>query len=279
MPSSIVLPQFFVPKAAVTLGRFITSIETPYDGHDPECSTLPQLVELSREAFTAVHQDDSKSRFALSLTSLMSAGFSKRAETKIRIVSDLVKSYYLAKPDDWFEEATQVQATRQWLERKYDRGYAVFMIVGFHTVTDARIVQQSSDGESTGGKVQIPVSLSLAAAGIIVPLGNLIDPSVTGEQQAGNKALAQFVAPGEQVCAVQYRKISHRWFSSRDLDNSRLSNTSRWVSVEMDRLGVELEDDAIEVVLQETEGVDGQWDKEAVGDELLLYRPPQGATA
>jgi hypothetical protein len=273
MTPSIILPEFFVPKQTLKLGRFITSIDSPHqDYHDPACTTPLQPVISPRDSYTGVHRTDSKSGFGLGLTSLMSAGFSKRAKTKIRVATDCVKTYYLEKSDDWFEEAAGMPATRQWFERKFDRGYDIYMIVGFHTVTDARIIQESVTGTAGGGQIRLPVGLSLAAAGVIVPLGNLIDPSVSGDRLDLEGAQAQFIAPGEQVCALQYRKICHRWLSSKDIDKSRLSKTPQWYSMETSRDEVEGEDDIIEVELTEVHGPDGEWDEEVVGDEVLLIR-------
>jgi hypothetical protein len=36
------------------------------------------------------------------------------------------------------------------------------------------------------------------------------------------------VAAGEQIHAVQYRKVRFRWFSSRDLDRATLEKGNRW---------------------------------------------------
>lgn len=37
------------------------------------------------------------------------------------------------------------------------------------------------------------------------------------------------MAAGEQVYAVQYRKVRFKWYSSRDLDRAALEKGSQWV--------------------------------------------------
>lgn len=74
------------------------------------------------------------------------------------------------------------------------------------------------------------------------------------------------------MCAVQYRKVSHKWLSSKDLDTSRLSKALRWSCVERSRAEVEGEDDMIEVELTEVQTLDGQWGKKVVGDEAFFIQ-------
>ncbi|KAN0069271.1 hypothetical protein V8E54_012286 [Elaphomyces granulatus] len=111
------------------------------------------------------------------------------------------------------------------------------MIVGFYTVTNASISQDSIDGA-----LRPTFRQSLAAAG--------------------------FVAPGGQICALEYRKVCHRWLSSKRIDKSRLSKVCH-PSMERSRGEKDGEDDIVEVELT---GLDGGWDKEVVGDEVLFIR-------
>ncbi|KAB5572285.1 hypothetical protein GE09DRAFT_956676, partial [Coniochaeta sp. 2T2.1] len=78
------------------------------------------------------------------------------------------------------------------------------------------------------GQITVPVGLSLAAAGAIVPFGRALDPSAAGS----DGTQSQFVAPGEHICAVQYRKICHQWLSSKHIDKARLSEVRQWPSME-----------------------------------------------
>lgn len=52
------------------------------------------------------------------------------------------------------------------------------MIVGFYTVTNTRISQESVAIRGAGTYIEVPVSLSLAAAGVVAPLGDIIGPGV-----------------------------------------------------------------------------------------------------
>lgn len=271
MLPNVILPRF-LPQDAVKLGRFTTSIDSPHQNyHDPAWTKPTLAVNSPLESYIGVHQRASSSGFASALTSLMSAGFSKRAKTKLHITADRVMTSILDNSDGWFEEATRLPATRSWIEQRIDQGNDIYMIVGFRSVTNARIIQESCLGTTAEGQVQLPAALSLAAAGVIVPLGDIIDPSVGGHRQVFDGARSQFLVHGEQVCALQYRKIRHSWLSSKRVDKSRLSQPW-WFSVEKWRGEEEGEDDIIEVELTQVEGLDEGWTREVSGDEVLLIR-------
>lgn len=138
---------------------------------------------------------------------------------------------------------------RRWAEHKYQRRRGIYMVASFHTVTDARVIESSISGEATGGQVKPPISLSLAVAGVIVLLGDIIDPGIGRDHHDKSLALSQFIARRERMYAVQYRKASHEWLLSKDLDKSRLSKAPRWSCVEGSWAEVEGEDDTIEVKL------------------------------
>lgn len=228
-----------------------------------------------RSSYTDHRHNASNSGFRSALTSLMSAGFSKRAKSNVRIAAEHINTYTLDNSDEWFEEAVLLPATRSWFERAVDRGDRIYMVVGYHTITDARISQESIQGEQTSGQLALPASLSLAAAGVVAPLGNLIDTAVGANRENLNGAQSHFMAPGEQVCALQYRKVHHKWLSSKMVDTLRLSKAPRWLSIETRRAMEEEDDDEdiIEVQMEEMDGPDGEWDAERLPDgEVLLVR-------
>ncbi|KAK5994025.1 hypothetical protein PT974_07465 [Cladobotryum mycophilum] len=238
-------PQLFIPQDSIKLGRFITSIENPHESyHDPECAGPAKAVIVVRETYTGVHETTSHSSFGSSLTSLLSTQFSKRAKKTVRVIASQVTTSMLDNSDSWFEEATRIPATQTWIERQVDQGHDIFLIVGLHTVTDASIMHESS-------------------------LGKSYRPKHRGEHQAFAGAQSQFVVPGDQVCALQCRRISHRWLSSRHVEQFRLKRP-RWKSLEMSRDDEEDEDDTIEVDMIEGEGLGEGWDREAIGDDIVF---------
>ncbi|KFY41368.1 hypothetical protein V495_04961 [Pseudogymnoascus sp. VKM F-4514 (FW-929)] len=274
MKVSIILPQNFLPLNSVQLGRFITSIEHPYQNHhDPPVTNQPPALIVLRDSYTSENNAGGKSGFSSSLTSLLSARVSKRAKKKVLITTEQMKRYILDNSDLWFERATRIQATRVWIERALDRGQDIYMVVGFHTVINATISQESDTKSSVGGKISALANLPLAAAGIVAPLGDLVDPGVSTHYQDENGSKSQFVARGEQICAFEYRKLSHRWLSSKDIDKSWLLKECHWSAIERTRDEEDGEDDIFEAELTDIQDLGGDWEKEVVGDAVLFMRP------
>jgi hypothetical protein len=252
--SSVVPAPFFLPLDSVKLGRFITNISHPHQGHhDPPCTQSPKPIVVPRSSYAGLNQIATSRGFGTLLTSFIAAGFTKRAKIRISITAEHVKTYTLDNSNEWFEEAIGISVTRTWVGKAVNRGDQVYMIVGFHTVTNARIVEESTKGGHVGGQINLPIGLSLNAAGAIAPFANLVDPAFGGSRQDLDAAQSCFLAPGELVCALQYRKMNHTWFSSKTIDASRLSN-AQWVCVAGERYYEEQEEDdedIIEVTLGE----------------------------
>jgi hypothetical protein len=265
-----VIQSRFIPQDAVKLGRFTTSIDNPHQNyHDPSWTKPTLAVNSPLGSFIGMHETASDYGFASSLTSVVSALFSKRAKSKLYIVADRVLTSVLDNSDSWFKEATKLPATQSWIEQQIDQGNDIYMIVGFHSVTNAHIIQESHRGTAADGQIQLPAALALAAAGVIVPLGDTLNPSVGGHRQILDETQSQFQILGDQICALQYRKVCHAWLSSKRVDKSRLSQPW-WSSVEKWRDEEEGEDDIIEVGLAELEDLDERWVREASGDEVFL---------
>lgn len=272
MSLSVIIPDLLLPQDSVKLGRFITNIDHPHQGyHDPSWTEAPEPIITLREGFIGLNSKENDIGFTTALTSLLSVGFARRAKVEVEITVDHVRTYVLNNSDEWFVKATDFLATKTWIERQVDRDNDMFMIVGFHTVTNARIAQQIVSGTNTHGKTHVPTSLSLAALG---PLGSVFKPSMQASNYRTNNVRTNFTAPGEQICALQYRKVQHRWLSSKTFDALRLSKSPRWTSVERGR-DEEDDDDTIEVesVPMPEEALEGKWDRiNASGGETLLIR-------
>lgn len=88
-------------------------------------------------------------------------------------------------------------------------------MIGCHTALDARIVEQSRQLNDLKENLQIPITSLLNASGVIVPLGDLPDLKLAASGENAEGQQHQFVAKGEQVVAVQYRKIRFHFFLVR----------------------------------------------------------------
>jgi hypothetical protein len=147
----------------------------------------------------------------------------------------------------------------------------VYLIMGYYTIIDAEIVEGAAKALEASARLDLPVTATLAAVGIL-PLNGLADPGTESGNGYQQNIERRFVAPGEQICAVQYRKLSFKWFSSRDVDRTFLKKKHRW-KIYSNIRGHEVgTNDIVEVDLQdklEWEGDHEKYTSEAEGQFLF----------
>ena len=266
MPRSILLPQFFLPLSAVSLGRFVTSLDDPHqDYHNPICNASPEVTEKVQTQYDSIHYSFNHQKVASQLTTFLSSSFSKRLKALIRISADQAKTYYLNNAGQWFRHAVQSQETREWIERTIDEGEDIYVVVAYHTLSNARIMEQLREQSAAGGNLVIPLSIALIASGVVVPFSNAADPGLGGFRGRIEDEQRQFIAPGEQIYAVQYRKVRCRWFVGNKVDEMTLAKKTWWERYDRPRyLQSEIED-IIEVELEEDEiALEGDRDECAI---------------
>ena len=175
-----------------------------------------------------VQQTAADKNFTSLLTRLVSASHTKRSKTFTEVTTDRVTTYQLSNSGLWFKNAVKTKVTWEWIEQAVAQGDSIYVVVGYHTLLDARVVEGANTARESRAKLEVPVTASLAATGVLIPVGHVIDPSIAGHQQHSESTKKQFVATGEQICAVQYRKVCFKWFSSKDLDSAALEKENRW---------------------------------------------------
>jgi hypothetical protein len=261
MRKSILLPQFFLPPSAVSLGRFVINLDEPHqDFHDPTNNTSPNSTEKVQTRYESLHHSAKHQNIASQLTTFLSSAFAKRLKASVRITADQAKTYYLNNAGQWFRDAVKSQETREWIERTIDEGEDIYVVVAYHTLVNARIQEQLGGQSSAGGRLEVPVSTALTASGVIVPF-NMADPGLSGSRGRVEDEQRQFIAPGEQIYAVQYRKVRWRWFSSNKVDEMTLATKAWWEKYDGPRnLQGEVEN-MVEVELEDEIQLEGDHDE------------------
>lgn len=147
--------------------------------------------------------------------------------------------------------------------------------MAYHTLQDARITENIGTQSSVGGNAVIPVSTALAASGVVIPFGNLVDPSLEGFQGGAEDEQRKFIAPGEQVFAVQLRKVRSKWFASNKVDKMTLAKKTWWEKYDRSRYLHSKAEDMIEVKLGDEVVFEGhcyEWATES-GEVFILSTP------
>lgn len=267
----VIIPsQLLLPLKFVQLGRFVTSIENPCERHhQPSPALSPTASALTRAPYTSDHRTVDNTRVRSTLLSLLATSFSSVNERRIRVETDEFKTYTLDNSDAYFDHATQLKDTQVWIEQTILMGKDMYLIVGLHTIKDARIIDELVIGKGSDFQAKLPVGSSFDVAGPIAPFLDGVGQPLSFQKQTTDEVAWKFVADGEQVCAIEYRKVTYRWLFSRSIERSRLSKVRVWPSSQNTRGDDDEEDDLIEVSTELLDEPDEGWKKELFEDSDL----------
>jgi hypothetical protein len=181
---------------------------------------------------------------------LASASRSSQKAKVAAVTTEQYTIYQLANSGRWFKAAPKNQETRKWIEEVVGTGEDVFVVVGYQWLT-----QQSLESKNFQARLQLPVSEAASAAGAVAMISDPADLALDIHSQRDDSTRRQFVAAGEQIYAVQYRKVRFGWFPSRDLDRAALEK-GRW-TVHGSLRGQEVEtSDVLEAAISKTASPD-----------------------
>jgi hypothetical protein len=133
-------------------------------------------------------------------------------------------------------------------------------LVGFVTVTQAQVDRDQHKSKELHAAAEVPITaIMTSGVGAMFPRGNTSDVGVSISGGTTETSATSFLAPGERVIGIQYRKLHFELFSSSKVDTASLK-PNQWVmffggdrSGSNDVLEADLEDsvDADELELME----------------------------
>lgn len=182
-----------------------------------------------------------------------SKGSSKEAHG---LIADKVEIYQLCQSREWFKSAYTEERARLWMQDSVEDSYAIYLIVGYCILHDARHTEAVNSAESFGGSVQLPVASAATAFGVDALLGDTLDISGSGSRKHTSAQLTVALSKGKRVGGVQYRKVKFSWYSSK-IEKASLARDNRWQV----HWGVRGEEDEDEEDIIEAD-LDGQSDVE-----------------
>lgn len=231
MPNATLILSHLLPLDAIGLGYLALYPQDPVqDSYRPEADSFSNddVITQRLENFSHILDRTTGSRLHAFLSSAIHSTFSNKNVSGIDISSALCVTRQLRNSEDIFQKICGLSSARRWLERALRRRQKVYLVVGIKTLTDAHVKQRKSRALEAEASVEIPTALAAAAGGVVLPLGDFLDvgAGLSGQKQDDEKV--SFVAPGEQIFAVQYRKIEFARFSGRDIDKASLELVNSW---------------------------------------------------
>ena len=240
-------------RDAVKLGRFVLNTDQPHqDYFDPSLEHPPENLTSSQVDLVEFRKDNAKAQGSVSLDPVADVSRDKHNQNQRAIGTANSTIHQLGNSRDWFRTALQELETRKWFEKAILEGEDIYLIVGYQIVRDAVLSKEQSS--SNGYAAKLRVAPGHAAPGIVLPFGVSAGPAISESATESHLAGGGYVAPGEQISAVQYRKIKFKWYSSRNLDKAQLEKKSMW-KMQWDFRGQENGvNDTIEPQLSDDEG-------------------------
>jgi hypothetical protein len=177
----------------------------PNDVHCREIKHIYQLLSTNKYA-----------SLSAKITSYFSSKAGAESSSNIELVASTCKLHYLRQPLIYFNDLCADGDARQWIEETC-KHYPIFLITGLLTVTDATL------NHSRTGATE-------AEAGVTVPISTAppVDAEIQFQVRRQASAAASFLAEGERVIGVQYRKVKTRRFFVEEGDKHSLAK-NRWV--------------------------------------------------
>lgn len=217
------LQKSLLSMESVQLGRFVANAMEPHqDFIDPSGCPPNDTIEKTQEDFKKISSLAKNSHIRSRLTALLSIYYQSQGAGTATLIAEKATTYQLLNSRKWFLEACELPNTRTWLERCLQYTEDVYLVVGYYTLTNSHSSQKSTFGGATGGGVQ----LAGLAGGLAPAL--VIGARVNSVREVNNHNEHAFSGSGEQIYAIQYRKLKFSWFSSRKIEKSFLEHNNRW---------------------------------------------------
>lgn len=238
MPShlSVFTDGFLVPKQ-VALGRVVLDVKDPGKNFYPPKDQPMSEDELAAKEFNGVHQllgSSSSSQITATLTKFLSIFASRLKKSNDELLTEKATTYQLLNSDNWFLKLCQDDEAKKWLERFMTR-VPIFMVVGLHTVEDATISLDREQGTKFKGTAEAPLTEAVAPGTSSVPGGDTLNLKAEGSKEMITTNAATFVAPGNRIVAVQYRKIEFDMLKGKKVEDARLALKTFWKQFDASR--------------------------------------------
>lgn len=250
-----------IPRDSIELGRLV--LDPKYPSRDfCQPSVRPTADDETTQRlqdFYDIIQRARGTRLELNLLELLSAAGSISSQSSTAVSAPLCVIHELGNAVAFFETACREPKVRDWLETESQRRYStIYLISGFRVLTDATVELARLRQKGVDTSAAVPAAVVIGAAtGVPVPIPLDSGLEVGGglARVAGDGQRVGYKAAGEQVFAVQYRKVRFSRFSSNKADKAYLEKGSHWKSYLSTRAGGEESEDVIAAEVAEAIGL------------------------
>jgi|SRR5579859_3863608 len=220
----------FLEKDQVCLGRLVFSINDPGDCfYEAAPELAEQDVSAAPFAWPSLDlQKDKNKAFSLQLSKLLTGKVETAASQHDVLLAQNIKRHKLLNSDRIYAKVLADSGAKKWIEDNWRDG-PVHFVVGLLTAENAAVATASSQTGAVGAKVTAPLGEAIAPGSSIAPvLGSTLDVAAEASKRFTAAQNAKFLAPGERIIAVQYKRVGVRGWFRKDVDASFLEKPGVW---------------------------------------------------
>ena len=225
--NTFVLINSPIQLGQVKLGSLVPNVARPHIDAFEAITLKEEDVLISEQLnFQALLEQGRSSAFEACLSKLVSASADGSKKSSIKLSAHKAMCYEMSTPLSFFKQLSAQESTRLWLQEAIGQGRSSYVVTGFRTLFDANVVQNNISSKDARAAIKVPLGAILA--GGVDPTGGLADLGLRGGLGRTARQQQKYLTHGEQIYAVQYRKITFKWFSSKSVDAAFLDAKNRW---------------------------------------------------
>lgn len=275
MKSCVVLP--LRSAASVQLGRLVLDVKEPQGGYYDPPEPVNTLPPYDSKLFNDTVNDQKAITFAGYLTKLFAASHTSSSGININMKSSRCRTYQMDNSSTWYRKACKDEKTREWLNEQIENASDVFLIVGYQTLFNAKVNVEKDANRQTQGTAEIPVTDAMThGASTQLTSSKPLDMGVKGASSAKQSHQASLIGVGEQLYAVQFRRVKFDFRKSDTVEASKLAQEHVWLRYKDVRTGGD--DEGVDIVGSDLDDdlelEAGLWDQYTPSDtagESVLY--------
>ena len=221
MSALTVIQSGFLEVNEVPLGCLVPNPANPGMDFYPVKPPALTLEQISKRSIVGVREwlDKAKhSGFRAKLTRFFSAERTSEATSTAELIAPVATLYYIKHPKIHLKDLCKDDDAKDWIQDtlKYE---PIFLVVGFLTVTSAEVEHERKQASAFKAEVKVPtidiLTHGIASLTTSDTATGALDIGVGLETGGHAHAVYSFVAPGERIIGVQYRKLHFKLLSSK----------------------------------------------------------------
>ena len=193
----------------IKLGELVLNIRDPNEAFCPYFPITLTGSDYTCRPFREVggsNKDERPSSFSAMLTKLVTLGLHSNKMDEETIRAKQAKTYGLKNYEPYLQRQLKDKNTMDWV-LTHRRNKDIYMIIGYHTVVDAKVNNNYRLNQQLEVKATVPASEAALPGSSNTPIGQAMDVGLDANGSRNRDQAISFLAPGERIIGIKYRKL------------------------------------------------------------------------